>query len=535
MNLVHPTPSLPSVLDDEPLYPDDPRLLPAGCHVDGAAVRRPLSDEADFVVIGSGAGGATAALTLAEAGFTVAVLEEGPWVRTRELGRDLYPATRRLFRSMGTAVSGGRAFMPLMQGSCVGGSTTINSAIAWRTPEAVLADWSTRFGLGDAISMAALEPHFEYLERELNVHAVEDDALGGNNAMFGEAAARLGFEAHRIRRYDGGCAGSAGCLTGCRTGRKLGMNITFIPRALTAGARLYSQARVERIEGRGGRAMEVVATMPGEHGTGVPLRVRARRGVLVAASTVQTPNLLRRSGLRARALGRHFQVHPGVSMAGMFDRPVRMDVGAAQGFNSLAFLESDGIKLESLALPPELATARLPGLGPELMQRIARYDQMALWAVVVRAEAEGEVGTAFGGGDKVRFTPTRRDMERARKGLKILTEMLFAIGAREVYPGVHGMPAVLSSPDEVARWDDASVDPRAYNMMTSHMFGAARMGPTAATGVVGPDFQSHELAGLYVVDSSVFPTNLGVNPQHTIMAMARLAASRLAARPLPAL
>ena len=111
---------------------------------------------------------------------------------------------------------------------------------------------------------------------------------------------------------------------------------------------------------------------------------------------------------------------------------------------------------------------------------------------------------------------------------------MFAAGAREVYPGVHGMPSVLKSADDLKAYDSGSDDARAYNMIASHMFGAARMGPDPRTSVVGTDFQTHEVQGLYVVDSSVFPTNLGVNPQHTIMAMARLASTRVAENPLPA-
>jgi hypothetical protein len=204
-----------------------------------------------------------------------------------------------------------------------------------------------------------------------------------------------------------------------------------------------------------------------------------------------------------------------------------MDVGAAQGYNSLAFMKTDRIKLESLSLPPELATARLPGFGEALMHRIARYHHMLSWAVVIRSEAEGTVSERFGD-DHVQFSPTSSDMEHARKGLKVLTEMMFAAGAREVYPGVHGMPSVLSSMNDISEWDRATLDPRAYNMIVSHLFGAARMGTDARSSVVGTDFQSHEVRGLFVVDSSVFPTNLGVNPQHTIMAMARHAATRVA-------
>jgi choline dehydrogenase-like flavoprotein len=72
-------------------------------------------------------------------------------------------------------------------------------------------------------------------------------------------------------------------------------------------------------------------------------------------------------------------------------------------------------------------------------------------------------------------------------------------------------------------------DPRHFSFISTHLFGTARMGLDPRASVVGPDFQSHEVRGLYVVDSSVFPTNLGVNPQHSIMAMSRLAATRLAA------
>jgi len=82
----------------------------------------------------------------------------------------------------------------------------------------------------------------------------------------------------------------------------------------------------------------------------------------------------------------------------------------------------------------------------------------------------------------------------------------------------------------VKKLDDAPLDPRSYNCIATHLFGAARMGPDARSSVVDPDFCVHGTENLFVVDSSVFPTNLGVNPQHTIMAMSRLASLRLADR-----
>lgn len=507
---------------------DDPTVLPHGATVDGRTLERPVAVDCDVVVIGSGASGATVAVRLAERGLDVVILEEGPWVRTAEMTDRVAPAMKRLFRSGGTTAMHGRAVMPFLQGRCVGGSTTVNSAMAWRPPPAVIASWRTEHGLGDALRTEDLEPHWERLERELSVRPVDDAVLGGNAAAFARGAEILGLGAEPTRRYDGGCAGSASCLTGCPTGRKLSMNVTFVPRALHAGARLFTSTRVDRIVVEAGRATGVLGHAIDAGGRRVAVRVGARRGVIVAASTVQTPGLLRRAGVRSRHLGAHFQCHPAVSMVGRFDRSIAQHRGATQGMTSTSLLASDRLKLETVALPPEVLVTRIPGVGGDLAARLADRDRMATFAVIVRAEAEGTVGSLLDR-QRVRFTPSAVDMVRARRGLSILARMLFAAGAREVYPGVAGVPEVLDHSTGTGPLDDAPLDPRAYNMMSSHLFGAARMAPDASRGVVDPGFQVFGVRGLFVVDSSVFPTNLGVNPQHTIMAMASLAAERIAA------
>jgi choline dehydrogenase-like flavoprotein len=511
-------------------FPDE--ALPEGAVVDGAHLTADVEDSFDYVVIGTGAAGAVAAHVLAKAGFSVAMAEEGPWVRTREFGERVYEAFRRMFRDAGTQVIEGRSFMPLIQGRCVGGSTVMNSAIAHRTPEDVLQEWAQRFGLGEHVSARSLEPHFDALERELNAHAVGDDVLGENNRLFLDEANAEGLPAGRMRRYERGCKGSARCVTGCPNAAKQGMNVSYVPWALALGARVYCSCRVERILVEKGRATGVIAHTQHEEPDGRRrshrVTLHARRGVLVAASTIQTPNLLRRSGLRARAIGEHFQCHPGFGLAGVFDNPVGMHFGATQGAEMIHLRRTERIKLETLSMPPELAVVRFPGIGRELMHRLGAFANLAVWAVVVRSEAEGRVLPAWGGRDKVKLTLTRADIERTRKGTAMLARMMFEAGAREVWPGVFGLPGVIRSVDEVRLIDEAPTDPRLFNTITTHLFGAARMGVDPRVSVVGPDFQAHEARGLYVVDSSVFPTNLGVNPQHSIMGMSRLAATRIA-------
>ena len=199
----------------------------------------------------------------------------------------------------------------------------MNSAIAWRTPEDVLDEWTTRFGLGEHVSVKALEPHFDALEQELNAHAVSDDVLGENNRLFLDEAAKDGAAGAQMQRYERGCRGSGRCVTGCPSAAKQGMNVSYVPWAL--GARGAHLRVVPRRARRSSRAAGRPACSPrrGPRGPARTCALRARRGVLVAASTVQTPNILRRSGLRSRAIGEHFQCHPGSGVGGFFDSPSR--------------------------------------------------------------------------------------------------------------------------------------------------------------------------------------------------------------------
>jgi choline dehydrogenase-like flavoprotein len=306
------------------------------------------------------------------------------------------------------------------------------------------------------------------------------------------------------------------------------MNISYIPWALELGARIFTSCRVEKVVIEGGRAKSVRALTESGH----EVEIIAGRGVFVAASTIQTPNILRRSGVRSPDLGEHFMCHPGVALAAVFDSPVRMDVGAAQGAESIHFRKTHRFKLETLSMPPELAAARFPGAGAELMKRLAQFPNVAVWAVQIRARAVGRVKMGWGGRDKIKYSLGEDDVRTSRVALGVIAKMMIDHGAREIWPGAHGLPPVAKDASIIKQLEEGPLDPRAYNFVATHLFGAARMGPDPRSSVVGLDFAVHGTEGLYVVDSSVFPSNIGVNPQHTIMAIARHAAVRVAAKPL---
>ena len=169
-----------------------------------------------------------------------------------------------------------------------------------------------------------------------------------------------------------------------------------------------------------------------------------------------------------------------------------------------------------------MLAGRLPGAGQELMDRLREFDHIAMWVQACRAESVGEVQRAAGAADPWCATRSRPRRHGAvpRRDVHGGAHARRRRRARAVLPGIHGLPYRLL-PDEIDRIKDASLDPRAYLAILSHLFGGCVMGKDPARSVCDGRGRVHGYGGLVVADASVIPTNLGVNPQHTIKGFSR--------------
>ncbi|MEC9073418.1 MAG: GMC family oxidoreductase N-terminal domain-containing protein, partial [Myxococcota bacterium] len=362
--------------------------------------------EADYVVVGSGAGGATVAVDLARGGASVALVEAGAWRDPEDYPHSLYGALRDMTDEWASLVVRGRALWPLLQARVMGGGTVINSAIVVRTPGDIFQEWTRDHGVGGDPMADRMWAAQDQLEEELHVSPVPAAAAGRSNELARTGSVAIDAHDHEMHRNVRDCLGTGQCLQGCRANRKQSTNISYIPEVMNRGGTILSCAPVRRVILEGRRAVGVKGRFkhPQTHKTGAEFVVRAKRAVVMAASVTHSPMLLQRSGVRNKSLGHYFRAHPGSGIFGAYDDEVRSNEGATQGWSSTRFREEHGLKLETLGLPLELAPSRLSGGGALLMERLQEYPHLAMWILAVRAEAVGRITRGTFGQLNVSYT-----------------------------------------------------------------------------------------------------------------------------------
>ena len=487
----------------------------------GAEVGGDLSVECDVVVVGSGAGGATMAVELAEAGVDVVLIEEGGYHPTESFTADSLRALRTLYRDGGGGMAVGRPSVLFAEGRCVGGSTVVNGGMSWRTPGGVLARWSEEV---QSIGEREMEPYFARAEARHSVGLQDPETVGRDSELMRAGAAAKGWAVVPNRRGQLHCAGTNNCSSGCPTGAKRSMLVTSVPRALALGARLYADCRVDRIT-RAGRAVTGLTghfVRPGGR-PGPRLTVRAKT-VIVAGGAIQTPALLARSGLRRGPLGRNLSLHPNTTVVAFFEEDVTGWHGVHQAFQVREFM-AEGLVLTAQNLPPPMLAGIVPAYGRELGELMADYNRIVTAGPLATDTGTGRVRNVPGLGTQVFYRLTDADAARLVRGVELTGQALFAAGARRMLLPFDGAPEVRG-PGELRNLLARPVPKASMQVYSIHLMGTARMSEDPRRGVTDSFGAVHGVRGLFVADASLFPGPIGINPMETIIALAMRNARR---------
>ncbi len=491
----------------------------------GAKVDDSEPFECDVVVMGSGAGGAVVGKELAEQGYAVLFIEEGEHHRRDSFNGSALNAKKRFYRDHASIAAVGNCLIPTFMGRLVGGSTAINTATCFRTPDWVHDEWCAEADT-DIFTPASFARHYERVERNLWVEPVKPELRGGPSRVVARGCDALGWHHAPIVRNAPDCDAQGVCDFGCPSGARRSMDISYLPSALNRGAILITGMRGHRVLVENGRAVGLEARSTAGNKT---LQIRAQ-AVVLAGGAVPTPLFLLEQGIcnGSDQVGRNLSLHPACSVSAMFDESVAGHTGIPQTIYSGQFLP-DGILLNAAAAPVSVAALMVPFLGRRLMDAMENLDQLAALGVMIKDQTRGRVRRQSSGAPLLTYTLTKGEADLLQEGMVRTAEMFFAAGAREAYPML-GRRVVLKPSDGVEHLRELRIRPWDFVLTSFHPLGTCRMGHDPATSVIGFDHQTHEIPGLFIVDGSTLPGPPSVNPQLTVMAFADRAAEQIAAR-----
>lgn len=508
-----------------------------------ADVRSNLDESCDVVVVGTGAGGAVCAAELQRGGLKVILVEEGAHWTAEDFTQREGEMHARIDGGRGatTTVDGG---MILSYGRAVGGSTVHYWVNAFRAPAFRMKAWREHAG-AEHWSPEEMAPYYTTVETNLNVERVHDYQINRNNQILKDTADRLGWHCQPVTQARKDCLACSHCMLGCAYNRKQSMLVTYVPWAMADGARLFASCRVEGIETERGAAVGLRARFldPDSREALGSLRVRARKGVVVAAGGLGTPALLLRSRLANESgrLGRNLCVNPNLAVAAVMEEEVLHHRNIPSSYDVTEFQETrrdaagryleGGYTFFGAGAQPGFTAAVIPGFGREHRRRLVELmtHGAASLSVIDDAPGPGRVTVDADGRPRFHYEWDEATSAKARDYFRKAATLYLAAGAREVYLPTNP-PTRIRSAADLAQIEGVSFAPGRVTVIGSHLLGTAAMGKDPERSVVSSDGETHSVRNLWVACGAALPSSVGIDPSLTISSHGMRTGQRMLAR-----
>jgi choline dehydrogenase-like flavoprotein len=485
----------------------------------------------DAVVVGSGAGGGEMAFRLSSAGKRVALIEAGGSYNTDQFTRFEAEALRNLWWeprfTSNYELSGGKLKdeVALGMGRCVGGSTTIFTAIAFRAFPENIEQWTRATGVtngqGLPLTFSDLVPSYEKIERETSVRKYTDWDVGVQVLQRGFT--KLGLPLQPVDAFINLECDHSGCLFGCPTGAKRGSLVSYIIPALYNGAEIFPNSYVTEVLLRKSEsgAKKVEAYGVKLRDSSGNFRTITGKVVVLAAGALETPQILMRSRVpelvgyteSSKQIGRNLAVNTATLVMGRFEEVLNnWEMHPLSAHLSRFALEKDGgFLLEAsevmegpIGLSQVLVDEDGAGMiGKRLNGIMKEYKRMAGIFINIHDSNDGAVVMEEGPEappPKLSKPVTDSDLKKLEKARDLSREAMTAAGAKETYNTI---------------------------LLSHHVQGTCRMGEDRRASVVDSKGELHDVSRLFVSDGSLIPTVVDVNPSLTIYALADRVASHL--------
>lgn len=460
----------------------------------------------DVCIIGSGFGGAVCGARLSGAGRTTLILEQGnrwdknTFQQTQDIRylKQIYEE----FEGDGIKVSAGKG---------VGGGSLIYSNTSLRSPSSVFEqkDKDGRRLWPSIYTRKLLNPYYEKVEKKLNVKQLLWSEVPKKDGIFAKACDAAGYTCDRLRVAIVNCRNCGFCHTGCKFDRKQSLILNYIPEAEKNGAKFRAGCKALLVK----RSEKGYIVVYKDLKSGLLNEVSCKT-IIIAAGAIQSPALMLRSkeslNNPSGHIGKNLSANGDMFLAGYLpNEDCEVYKGKAQGCVTYAFWE-EGFVLQGMGMLPISATvinrirfknAKRPFYwGIEMKRVMKEYGKHLLGIAIIGLD--GSDGSVFlDENDNIKLNWSMSDKSR-----KVFDKAIAR--AKEIVESLGGELLITEPYQERGE------------VVTVHPLGTCRMAENITDGVVDANCQVFGNPNLYIVDGSVIPSPLGVNPSLTIAAVA---------------
>lgn len=514
-----------------PVEPQDSKL-PAPRLVT-ATKEASVPNEVDYLIIGSGAGGAVMAYRLIqkEPNARIVVIERGPrYSPLQDFSDDEMEMVRKLYKEGGLQQTK-RFDLIILQGECMGGTTVINNSVCFPMPDNVRQNWQDEYG----IDLTNLDQHYNQIAKEIDIHDIDSVSINTRvEKVFRQGVSGMpassGLQTQSLKANHHNILGEGLCNLGNKRMRKRSMLETYIPWAEANGVEFISEMSAVRFYSEGSRVTGVLLRSDlGQHS-----QVKVKKALVVAGGVIASSHFLMRSGI-AQNVGERMSCNFAFPMAFEFDEELKaydgtqITLGALDPKNRAVF--------ETYMNPPGSFAISLPYYFEEHTRTMNRYSHLVNFGALVGSEPGGSVDANADilNGRAFTWDLGNRDRENIKYALSTLVKLGQHAGAKHaIVPMEPGLKLDLQNGDAdrfIDALKDYPVRMADLRLTTAHPQGGNGMAGSASAKrgdrVVDENFKVEGFENLYVADASIFPTGITINPQWTIMALSSIAAEQV--------
>jgi choline dehydrogenase-like flavoprotein len=489
-------------------------------------VYQPETLGCDVLVIGSGAGGGVVAGELAEAGYDVLVVEKGYYLDEGDFTQKEAQMVAAMYEKKGGLATADGS-MTVFAGSCLGGGTVINWAGTLRTPSYILEEWAKEHDTPHFLSKT-YEKSLEAAEMAIGTNT-QQVAMNTQNQHLFTASEKLGHlvkpipqnivvETENDQRHLGySCFGD-------QHGNKQSMLNTYLKRAALHKCRFLVNTEADHVTVSQGQATGAVCWQERE-GKKTKVVIKAGR-VVVAAGAIHTPAILMRSGLTHPEIGKNLNLHPVVSVSGIYPEPVRSWWGGMMTVTNDHFTRLDGnfgFKLETPPAHTGVIGMSLPWKsGKAHKEMMLKAPNLGNFIVLTRDKFAGNIATDKNGKPVIHYHLHPYDLNHLLKGMEASINLHLEAGASQIL--IPHQDYILADRSHAAHIGEAirrkNWRKNSFMLFSAHQMSSCRMGGTRKLHPVSPTGETWDVKGLYVADASALPRCSGANPMLSIEALA---------------